>query len=193
MCYDTSTFFAQGFELFTRCTHADGWCQSQQPGPGCNQRLDSGRTESLNRMTCKLYEDWERHRSVIIHNRRVCCSYSSCHPVPPIEQVGGVEKSNKKETRSEGEQKEDELTEESSERRLELLMLRPAGSDCETNTLRTATEGGEERGSRETEEAISGFRMTPFHDLKSELRIERANFAPLPHWLINCWRPTRSN
>lgn len=54
---------------------------------GCNQRLDSGWTESLNRVTCKLCENRERHRSLIIRDRGVCCSYSSYHPVARIERA----------------------------------------------------------------------------------------------------------
>lgn len=159
MCYDTSTFCTEVWIIHTRTC----WRQPvTAAGPGCNQRLDSGWTESLNRVTCKLCENREQHRSLIIRDRGVCCSYSSYHPVARIERAepeAVAWKSNKKETRNEGtggEQKGDELAEESSEHGLELLLLRPAGTDCETNTLRTATEGGEERGSRETEEAISG-------------------------------------
>lgn len=84
MCYDTSTFCTEVWIIHTRTC----WRQPVTAArPGCNQRLDSGWTESLNRVTCKLCENREQHRSLIIRDRGVCCSYSSYHPVARIERA----------------------------------------------------------------------------------------------------------
>lgn len=162
MRYDTSTFCTEVWIIHTR-THADG-SQSRQPGPAVIGGSISGPDWIAE--PCELQTLWEPRTTQIGDNApmeefavvtlHIILWHGSNNRIRSLRRG--------KATRKRHETRDRRWAEGGRAGRGEFRSTGwssccsgPAGTDCETNTLRTATEGGEERGSRETEEAISGW------------------------------------